>query len=265
MALNNVVPNQKPSVMFVPGGVTPGALAYAPLLAAIGDQIHPIVKDLQVSATDAPPPGYGLEVEVEGIRRAADAAGVRRFHLVGYSGGGAMALAFTAKYPERLISLALTEPAWIGALTPEDAEDWAALERAMTLPPEERMPAFMLWHMRPGVPPPAMRMPPGPPPSWMAKRPAGLEAMSRVFNTEHIDQSRFRQFSQPVYYALGSLSTRFFEREARTLAGLFPDMQVEEYEGRSHFDPPQRAEPERFARALRAVWARADAASAAEA
>ena len=94
----------------------------------------------------------------------------------------------------------------------------------------------------------------------MPKRPAGLEAIWRVFNTEQLDQDRFRRMTRPVYYALGSLSTRFFEREAQTLAGLFPDIQIEEYAGRSHFDPPQRAEPERFARALRALWARAQAA-----
>ena len=95
----------------------------------------------------------------------------------------------------------------------------------------------------------------------MAKRPVGLEAISRVFNTSRIDQDRFRLMSRPVYYAQGSLSTRFFELEAKTLAERFPDFQVEEYEGRSHFDPPQRAEPERFAQALRTLWARADAAS----
>jgi len=262
MATNEHPSNEKPPVVFVPGGVMPSELAYGPLLNLIGDQIQPILKELEVYAPDAPPPDYGLEMEVEGIGRVADAVGVKRFHLVGYSAGGASSLAFTAKYPERLSSLALVEPAWIGALTPEDAEDWAELRRLMILPPDERMRAFMRWHMRPGVEPPTMRMPPGPPPPWMAKRPAGLDAIFGAFNTYHLDQNRFRQFKRPVYYALGNLSTRFFERAAKTLAGLFPDMQIEEYEGRSHFDPPHRAEPERFARALLELWARGDAATA---
>ena len=58
----------------------------------------------------------------------------------------------------------------------------------------------------------------------------------------------------PVYYALGSLSTRLYARFAKRLAGLFPDFQVEEYAGRSHLDPPQRAEAERFGRAVLALW-----------
>jgi len=253
--------NGKPSVLFVPGGVTPVQLSYGPLLSALGSQIQPMLKELEVYATDAPPPGYGLDMEAEGIRRVADAAGVERFHLVGFSAGGASSLAFTAKYPQRLRSLALIEPAWIGApTTPEDIADWAELERVMLLPPDERMQAFMRWQVRPGVQPPVVQLPPGPPPPWMAKRPAGLVAISQAFNTYHLDRDRFRNFYHPVYYALGSLSTRFYARAAKTLAGLFPDMQIEEYEGRSHFDPPQRAEGERVARALQQLWARSETA-----
>jgi pimeloyl-ACP methyl ester carboxylesterase len=257
--------NEKPSVVFVPGGMTPVEIAYAPLLSVIGNQIQSLIKELELYETDAPPPNCGLELEVEGIRRVVDDAGLKCFHLVGYSGGGAISLAFTAKYPERLRSLALIEPAWIGAPTDEDAADWGELKRVMQLPPGERMQAFRHWHFRPGMEPPASPQPSGPPPTWMAKRPAGLEAMFRAFNKYDLDQNRFRRFNQPVYFALGSLSTRFFEREAKTLAGLFPDMQVEEYVGRSHFDPPHRAEGERFTRALQKLWERTNTTTAVEA
>ena len=54
-------------------------------------------------ARDEPPPGYDLDSEVDGVRRVADAHGFGRFHLVGYSAGGAVSLAFTSLYgdPER--------------------------------------------------------------------------------------------------------------------------------------------------------------------
>jgi pimeloyl-ACP methyl ester carboxylesterase len=247
---------KQPAVIFVPGGVTPAALSYGPLVEVIGNQIRPILKDLELYTPDTPPPGYDVDMEVEGIRRAADAAGLKRFNLVGYSGGSTFALAFTAKYPEYLSSLALVEPAWIGVLGPEDADNVAELNRLMALPANERMQAFMHWHFRPGMQPPPASQPSGPPPAWMAKRPAGLEAMYRAFNRYSLDQDRIRQFNRPVYFAIGSLSNRFFEREAKTLQGLFPDMQIEKYVGRSHFDPPHRAEPERFARAFTGLWAR---------
>jgi pimeloyl-ACP methyl ester carboxylesterase len=251
---------KKPPVLFVPGGIMPAEMAYGPLLELIGAEIDPIAKELEVYATDQPPANFGLELEVAGIRRAGEAAGWERFHLVGYSAGGAASLAFTARYPERLRSLALIEPAWIGSLAPEDAQDWAEVERLIALPPDERMRAFMRWQMLPGVPPPSLPVPPGPAPAWMAKRPAGLEAFIRAFDTYQLDQQRFRLLDGPVYYALGSLSTRLYARAAQRLAGLFPDFQVEEYAGRSHLDPPHRAEAGRFAKALRLLWARAEAA-----
>ncbi len=59
------------------------------------------------TGASVPPPGYSLETEVEGVRRVADDAGFATFHLVGYSAGGASALAFASRYPGRLRSLAL--------------------------------------------------------------------------------------------------------------------------------------------------------------
>ena len=244
-------------VVLVPGGVMPAGLSYERLLNVIGDQVRAVAKDLEVYRSATPPDNYGLELEVEGIKRAADAAGFDTFHLVGYSAGGASSLAFAAQYPNRLRSLALIEPAWIGNddWTPEDVADWAELDRVMALPDDERMRAFARWQMRPGLQPPQLQLPAGPPPSWMAQRPAGLEAVARAFKVYRLDRQRFRSFRRPVYYALGSLSRPSYERDAKTLAGLFPDFRLEVYEGRSHYDPPHRAEPERFARALRELWA----------
>jgi pimeloyl-ACP methyl ester carboxylesterase len=50
-------------------------------------------------------------VEVDGLERVVTAAGLDTFHLVGYSGGGAVCLDFCVQHPERLRSLAIFEPA----------------------------------------------------------------------------------------------------------------------------------------------------------
>jgi pimeloyl-ACP methyl ester carboxylesterase len=247
---------ERPNVLFVPGGVMPAAMSYGPLLNVVKDQIRPAVKDLEVYATETPPTNYGLGLEVEGIRRVADGAGFDSFHLVGYSAGGACSLAFAAQYPDRLKSLALIEPAWIGNEdhTPEDTADWAALDQVMLLQDEQRMRAFARWQMRPGIEPTKLQLPPGPPPAWMAQRPAGLGAISAAFKAHRLNRERLRLVRGPVYYALGSLSRPFYERNANTLSRFFPNFRVEVYEGRSHFDPPHRAEPERFAQALFQIW-----------
>ena len=54
--------------------------------------VNPLVKDLEVYRDDAPPARYSIATEIDGVLRAADEAGVERFHLYGHSAGGAIAL-----------------------------------------------------------------------------------------------------------------------------------------------------------------------------
>ncbi len=249
---------ERPAAVFVPGIFLPADLQYGPLFSVLGDSVQAALKDLEVYASPTPPPDYDLSLEVKGIRRVTDRAGFASFHLVGYSGGGAASLAFTALYPERVRSLALIEAAWDGNtdMGPEDTAQGARFDHVMTLPPEERVRQFMRATLRPGVEPPPVA-PAGSPPPWIAQRPAGMEAINRAFKTYSLDRERFRGFHKPVYYALGSLSNPYFERMAHRLARFFPDFNLEVYEGRSHLDPPNRAEPERFAAALLNLWRRA--------
>ena len=81
-------------VIALPGGVMPAAIRYAPLKAAVHGQADFHFKDLEVYAGDAPAPGYSITTEVEALARFADSLGLERFHLVGYSGGGFVSLAF---------------------------------------------------------------------------------------------------------------------------------------------------------------------------
>jgi pimeloyl-ACP methyl ester carboxylesterase len=244
-------------VILLPGGVLPAEPAYASLLDALGDRVVAIAKDLEVYATDAPPADYGLEYEVEGILRVADEAGFDRFHLVGYSGGGAASLAFVAAQPARLSSLALMEPAWAGnERTPPEEVLWERFKALASLPPDAFMREFTRLQLAPGVEPPPP--PAGPPPPWLASRPAGLRAFITAFDRTALDLDAFRAFERPVYFALGGRSNPdYYERMADRLAGLFPDFTLERFDERHHFDPPHRIEPERLARSLLDHWARA--------
>jgi pimeloyl-ACP methyl ester carboxylesterase len=248
--------DRKPPVILVPGGVMPAALSYGMLLGVVNAKIQAVPKELEVYKSATPPAGYKLDMEVEGIRQTADSNGFTRFHLVGYSAGGASSLAFVAQYPERVMSLVLVEPAWAGneGLTAEDVADWAEMDRLMSLPPDQRMSAFARWQMRPGIEPPRLPLPPDPPPAWMAQRLGGLLAIAGAFKSYSLDRERWRSFQDPVYFSLGSLSTRFYERMAKMLKRYFTNFRLEVYEGRSHYDPPHRAEAERFARAAGRLW-----------
>jgi pimeloyl-ACP methyl ester carboxylesterase len=251
-------------VILLPGAVLPAELAYGALLNALGDEVAAVAKELEIYAGEAPPPNYALDVEIEGILRASEASGFDRFHLVGYSAGGAASLAFAAQHPERLRSVALLEPAWAGneGLDPAEEAVWREFHRIMALPPQEMMPAFVRSNLAPGVEPPPP--PPGPPPPWMAKRPAGLNEFIRAFRTGELDLDALRGLQAPVYFALGGLSNPdHYAKIAERLAGVFADFTLDVFEECHHFDPPHRVESERLASSLRDLWARAETISVA--
>ena len=176
-------------VVFLPGGVLPAEPAYAALLRVLGKRVDAVTKDLEVYSEDRPPKDYGLGTEVAGILREADDHGFHRFHLVGYSGGGASSLAFTAQHGGRLLSLALLEPAWAGNDRTEEEETlWLRFRALDQLPTDELMAGFIRLQLAPGVEPPPP--PEGPPPPWMAKRPAGVRAFIEAFDSGHLRYGR---------------------------------------------------------------------------
>jgi pimeloyl-ACP methyl ester carboxylesterase len=213
---------------------------------------------LEVYSGDRPPEDYGLGMEVEGILREADLHGFGRFHLVGYSGGGASSLEFVAEHGDRLRSLALLEPAWAGNERTEEEEAlWLRFRALEQLEPDQFIAGFVRLQLAPGVAPPPP--PEGPPPPWMAKRPAGLRAFIQAFDRANLDLEALRAFDRPVYFALGGRSNpAYYARMADRLAAIFPDFTIETFPERHHFDPPHRIEPERLARSLLALWQRAD-------
>jgi pimeloyl-ACP methyl ester carboxylesterase len=246
-------------VILLPGGVLPAGPAYAALLSELGSDVDAHPKDLEVYAGDVPPADYSMATEVAGIERVADDAGFDAFHLVGYSAGGAASLAFTAAKPERLLSLALMEPAFAGwqRMTPAERATFERLRPLLGMGPE-MFPAFQRLQLAPGIDPPSP--PPGPPPPWMAKGPAGLQAIIREFLTTDLDLDALRGFDRPVWFAVGGRSNPdYFALMAERLAGVFPDFTIERFPDRHHFDPPHRIEPARVAASLRALWERAEA------
>jgi pimeloyl-ACP methyl ester carboxylesterase len=249
-------------VILLPGIVTPAEIAYGAFIGALPPGVDAVAKDLEVYATPEPPEDYTLDVEVAGVLREADARGWKQFHLVGYSGGGAAALAVAATNPGRLVSLALLEPAWAGNwdVTPVETSLRREFGRLQGLAPDQVMSEFARLNLKPGVSVPAP--PPGDPPPWMARRPAGIHAISGAFERGTIDREALRHFDRPVYFALGALSNPdlYGEIEKR-LSSVFPDYELEVFEDRHHFDPPHRVEPERLASSLEAFWQRAATAS----
>ena len=83
--------------------------------------------------------------------------------------------------------------------------------------------------------------------------------MIAAFARSELDVDALRAFERPVYFALGGRSNPdYYARMAARLAAIFPDFTLETFPERHHFDPPHRAEPERLADSLLALWQRAE-------
>ncbi|MDQ6772776.1 MAG: alpha/beta hydrolase [Candidatus Dormibacteraeota bacterium] len=242
-------------VIALPGGVMPAALRYAHLAAALGSDVGLHTKDLEVYSGDEPPAAYSIALEVEAVARFADSLGLDRFHLLGYSGGGFVSLAFAGAHKDRLLSLTLFEPASIpGALTAEEAPLFRRLEAELAdLSGAEFMGGFIRLELRPGVDVPT---PAGPPPPWMRHRPAGLAAMLAAFGKHPFDRDSLRQCRFPVFLGYGDLSGEHEEIRAGILGRLFPDVHIRRFSGIHHFVPPEQIYTSDHRRALRELWAR---------
>src|SRR5579859_3255862 len=248
---------KKPQVVCLPGSVAPAPQRYGPLLQAVGDSAELHLKELEVYREAAPPSNYTIDEELKAIDRFADSKGLARFHLVGYSGGGFISLAYSATRPQRINSLGLFEPARIpGQLTNEEDAFFAFLESKLRgLQGPEFMNVFVREQVKPGVqvqPPPTAVSP------EMQKRPAGIAALIRGFEAYSFDRQLFTGCRFPVYYAYGDLSHDEQALKAGILARLFPDVHVQRFAGVHHFVPPDQIYTPAHVRSLTELWSAAE-------
>lgn len=240
------------AVIFLPGIGVPAHVDYAPLIAELAHSSPVVTKELEVYAGDQPPEDYGLDLEVDGLDRFATGQGFDRFHLYGHSIGGSIALAYTARHPDRVASLALNEP----ATDFSDADRGSiAVDKPSDVPEDQRMQWFVQQFGRPGVELVPLPQPNNP---EMAKRPAGMAVAMPAVYAHRVDEDDLRRFHGPAYFGYGTLSNELWEAMAERIPNVLGDCTVERWEGRHHLDAPHRAEPRRLAAALTTLWKRAD-------
>ena len=246
------MPTREPHpCIFLPGIIAPAVVRYATLVRELGASVRAFTKELEVYALSPPPADYAIADEVEGLHRWARRARLERFHLYGHSGGGAVALAFTAEHPEVVLSLTLDEAAFDFSeeMHSELGEHWE-LQQLLLEDPAAAMPRFMRLELKPGVDftPPAGGAPPLP------NRPAGIAALLMAFRQHRLDTDRLRRFEKPVLYSRGSLSADRYERSSQRLARIFPNFREVVFEGLHHLNTSNQAEPARVAALLRNLW-----------
>jgi pimeloyl-ACP methyl ester carboxylesterase len=115
--LHDVTGEGEPIVL-VPGTLTGWAswVAHAERLADSREVIRVQLRNVEFAETGHPiPASYSVQTEIDGLLAAVDELGLDRFDLAGWSLGGLVALAFAMRYPERVSTLTLVEPAapWV--------------------------------------------------------------------------------------------------------------------------------------------------------
>lgn len=102
---------------------------------------------------------WSFEALVDDLLKVADAVGEQRFHLVGESIGGTVALAFALNSPQRLASLTLSNAAargglvsnvanWRDVLAKSGQKGWAKLLMESRFLPGALAPALHAWYLQ---------------------------------------------------------------------------------------------------------------------
>ena len=219
--------------------------------SAVADELagRAVITQLYLAVWDiAPGEPYGLTTEVDAVNAAAQARGLSRYHLFGFSAGATVALAATLALGDAVQSLTLLEAAVIGD------DDWhpaetafrASLAAVLALPPEQRIPAARQLFARPGEPLPPL----GPPAPWDARSDILEDMLAQVGFTS----SDLAAITVPVLAISGGRSNPIFQLKDERLVQVIPHARAVVFSDCSHLDPPHRAEPARFAELLTDFW-----------
>jgi pimeloyl-ACP methyl ester carboxylesterase len=171
-----------------------------------------------------------------------------RFHLVGHSYGGAIALKAALALKPRLASLVLYEPVLFALLlrdAPESAaarEIMAVRDDTMRLGDDEGAQRFIDYWMGEGAWTAT-------PESRRAALVSAVRAMRPEWNSafsEPTPLEALRAIDVPTLLLTGTASTAAARAVARLVAGVLPRVRVQEIEGAGHMAPvthPQRVNP----------------------
>ena len=245
--------------IFLIGGAGPiASREFATLIAAMPRSRPTVPLDMVVFHGGEPPVDFSMTTETDAVLKAMDEVGAERGHFLGYSGGAAVALAFACAYPERVATLTLEEPAWVGSEGATDADErfWYDLGAAMDLEHAAALRAFRDLMVKPEVRPTLGDIPSDAP--WIGDMVRGVRASIEAFTGAEVDWATLNDATFAIYTVVGSLSNPMFEIRSRRIAQRVPRTQVEVFEGAHHVIPPHRSHADQWAPKLEAMWERAD-------
>jgi pimeloyl-ACP methyl ester carboxylesterase len=154
-------------------------------------------------------------------------------HVVAHSGLAAVSLFIAVKCPERVLTLTLVEPPWIGndAWGPEEMEYRQQFDALADVESERFWEAFTKVFA-----PDAMEVPRGPAPGVHEFLKAAMMEIWSVYKATPFDRSTLAKIRVPVLLPYGSLSGPRARATANELASRFANARTEELAACHHFD-----------------------------
>ncbi|MDC8832061.1 proline iminopeptidase-family hydrolase [Alteromonas gilva] len=118
--INGISHKQKPPVIFVHGGPGGTHNGFASMLGLATERMVIMYDQLDSGKSDQPnnPANWRVERFVESLETIRQTLSIDRWHVVGHSWGSALALEYTAQYPDKVVSTVLggtfiSTPHWI--------------------------------------------------------------------------------------------------------------------------------------------------------
>lgn len=214
---------------------------WRPLMERLADRYHVIAPDLYGSGKSPAWPGerpLWIDDQIALLAPVFEHAG-ERFHLIGHSYGGAIALKAALGLRPRLLSLVLYEPVLFSVLlndapqSPAAREIMAVRDDTAHLGPQAVAQRFIDYWMGQGA--------------WAAtteSRRASLALAVRTMKpewhsafNEPTPLEAFRAIDVPTLLLTGTASTAAARAVARLVGSVLPRVRVEEIEGAGHMAP----------------------------
>lgn len=247
-------------VVWLAGAGAPPEVTFADCIRALPHGVRSLPKGLELFEDVEGPPeattmsstDYSFTLEVDGVLRAMDELGIERAHVVGYSGGGGVALALALQHPGRIRTLAVDEPVAGFRLGVEDEDEfWADLDAALRQEGLAATLGVVEATNAPGAAPPALE---DPPPSWLRSRITGTPRLAAAARAHRVSRDDLLRLRCPVYATYGSATRNVYRGWAEAIVAAAGRGAVEAYDGCDHARPAHQRHPDRYAAALLALW-----------
>ncbi|MEV6524991.1 alpha/beta hydrolase [Longispora sp. NPDC051575] len=224
----------KEVAVFVAGALCEHGTFYLPLINRLGEDVSTVVRPYPIETYRGPRDEYQLADELGAIVDTVTAASAGPVHVVAISGGCTAALLLSVHYPQRLRSLTLIEPAWLGnhAWHQHEPAFLQRMDSVVNLPVEQIPRALdrMASKYAPAAGPRTRDLLSG-----SRQQIIDVQTCWRAWRRAELDWTALKEVQVPVYLPVGQHSHPRVVMAAAALHAAFPDAEVETLTGCRHF------------------------------